>query len=167
MTKFAFEVTRDYSSKAHGFIGQSGWRVNAAGDAAMLRKGDWVAVPASTRDALAMFALQTLQDAYAGAKTASECVGAFDKKLDAYIAGTVGTRSTSWESVAREFIVAALELNEPTFKKLKGDDRAARITAALAKNSDKEAFRAKVDAEIAKRAAEAARMAEATNGIDL
>ena len=167
MTKFVFEVTRDYSSKAHGHIGQSGWRVNDKGDAAMLRQGEWVAVPAATRDALAMFALQTLQDAYAGAKTAAECIGSFNKKLDAYIAGTVGTRATSWESVAREFIIAALEVNEPTFKKLKGDDRTARVTAALAKNADKEAFRAKVDAEIAKRAAAAQAMAEAADGIDL
>jgi hypothetical protein len=167
MSKFVFEVTREFVSKAFGAIGKSGWRVTESGAAEMLREAKWVAVPTSTRDALAMFALQTLQDAYAGAKTASEAVGSFDKKLDAYIEGTVGTRATSWESVAREFIVAALVARDATFKGLKGDDRTAAIDAALAKNVDKPAFRATVDAEIAKRAEEAAKLRAMASAVDL
>lgn len=167
MTKFAFQAVRDYSSKTFGAIGQSGWRVDSSGNAEMLQGGAWKPVPASTRDALAMFALQTLQDAYAGAKTVSEALAAFNKKLDGYVAGTVGTRATSWESVAREFIVAALTARDTTFKGLKGDARTAAIDAALAKNIDKPAFRATIDAELAKRAEEAAKLKGMADSVEL
>lgn len=158
MTKFVFEVTRDYVSKAFGPIGQSGWRVDGSGNAEMLQGGKWKTVPASTRDALAMFALQTLQDAYAGAKTAAEAVGAFDKKLDAYVDGTVGTRATSWESVAREIITLALVRRDPDFKKLEAAMRSALVNDALNKNMSNAKFLALVNDEIAKRAEEAAKL---------
>ena len=158
MSNFVFEVTRDFTSKAYGKIGQSGWRVTKTGAAEMLRAGNWVLVPDATRDALAMFALQTLQDAYAGAKTASEAVGSFDKKLDAYIDGTVGTRATSWESVAREIITLALVKRDPEFKKLEAATRSARVSAAMAKNMENVKFLAMVNEEIAKRAEEAAKL---------
>lgn len=42
---------------------------------------------------LMIFALQTLQDAYAGAKSTDEAQGAFNGKYDKLINGTIGTRS--------------------------------------------------------------------------
>ena len=43
---------------------------------------------------LMTFALQTLQDAYAGAKSTDEALGAFNGKLDNLLNGTIGTRGT-------------------------------------------------------------------------
>lgn len=167
MAKFVFEVTREFVSKDHGRIGESGWRVDVDGDAEMLRDGFWCAIPDSSRDALAVFALQTLQDAYAGKKVKAEAFGAFGKKLDAYVNGTIGSRSTSWDSVAKEFVIAALVKGEPGFDKLKPDARKARVKEVMAKNRDSEKFKSKVDAEIAKRKADAERLAKAADDIAL
>jgi hypothetical protein len=167
MTKYVFEITREFVSKDHGHIGTSGWRVAQDGSAEMLDGTDWVDIPDSSRDALALFALQTLQDAYAGKTTKAEAIGSYLKKRDGYIAGTIGTRSTSWDSVARELVVASLIAGDKEFGKLKGDARKARVAGVLDKNKAKESFKALVDGEIAKRKAEADRLKAVTNGIDL
>lgn len=43
---------------------------------------------------LMTFALQTLQDAYAGAKSTDEALGSFNGKLDKLLNGTIGTRGS-------------------------------------------------------------------------
>lgn len=61
--------------------------------------GDYVVngqtLPESSVTHLLTFALQTLQDAYAGAKDESEAKGAFDGKLDKLLSGTIGTRGVA------------------------------------------------------------------------
>lgn len=51
-------------------------------------------LPQSSVDHLMVFALQTLQDAYAGAKSTDEALGAFNGKLDKLLNGTIGTRGS-------------------------------------------------------------------------
>ena len=81
------QVTRNYSHKTHGEIG----RVTLVAPG-----GKWTLdgkeLPEASVMHLVTFALQTLQDAYAGAKNNAEAVGAFDGKRDRLIAGTLGTR---------------------------------------------------------------------------
>src|SRR5688500_18599972 len=51
-------------------------------------------LPESSVAHLMTFALQTLQDAYAGAKSTDEALGAFNGKLDKLLNGTIGTRGS-------------------------------------------------------------------------
>lgn len=65
---------------------------------------------------LVNFSLQTLQDAYAGKKLISEATGAFKKKYDKIINGTIGVRGanepvTEYQAVARKQVQAAIKAN--------------------------------------------------------
>lgn len=64
-------------------------------------KLDGKILPESSVEYLLMFALQSLQDAYAGAKNLEEAKGMFLAKYDKLIAGTIGIRN-SGESVSDE-----------------------------------------------------------------
>lgn len=52
-------------------------------------------IPAASVQYLLNFSLQSLQDAYAGAKTSDESRGMLLKKLDAICSGTIGLRGES------------------------------------------------------------------------
>ena len=80
-------VTRTYEHRAFGRIGEVELTVTG---------GTWELngkpLPASSVEHLMTFALQTLQDAYAGAKDAGEAKALWAKKLDRLIAGGIGVR---------------------------------------------------------------------------
>jgi hypothetical protein len=80
--------------------------------------GDWTldgkALPESSAIALGRFALQLLQDSYAGAKTEAEATGAFNKKYDRLADGSLGTRSGAGDvdestAVARSMVRAYIK----------------------------------------------------------
>lgn len=79
-------------SYAHKTFGQIGAVTMTSPD------GDWTingtVVPERTVDHLLTFALQTLQDAYAGAAGATDAKEKYEGKLAKLIAGTLGVRST-------------------------------------------------------------------------
>lgn len=81
------EINRNYSHKTHGNIGAA---------TLVVPDGKWTlngtVLPESSVEHLARFALQTLQDAYAGADNSAEAVAFFNAKLDKIINGTIGTR---------------------------------------------------------------------------
>jgi len=112
---------------------------------------------------LMTFALQTLQDAYAGAKTTDEALGAFNAKYDKLINGTIGTRSggdgaDERTRVARSVVMAAAKVKfgakSPewaTFTGLADDKRNAKLDAWY--DANKAAFDPAIEEEMARRAA--------------
>lgn len=112
---------------------------------------------------LMTFALQTLQDAYAGAKSTDEALGAFNGKLDKLLNGTIGTRASGDGAdertrVARSVTMAAAKAKfgakSPewaTFTGLSDDDKNAKLDGWYAANAA--AFDPAIDEEMARRAA--------------
>jgi hypothetical protein len=82
-------IERNFAHKAFGAIGAA---VLVAPDGDYTLDGN--VLPESSVRHLLTFALQTLQDAYAGAKNADEAVGAFGTKYDKLVNGTMGVRGT-------------------------------------------------------------------------
>lgn len=84
-------------SYAHKVYGQIGTVTMTSPD------GDWTLngqpLPERSVDHLLTFALQTLQDAYAGADSTDVAKKKFDDKLAKLLAGTLGTRLASGEAV--------------------------------------------------------------------
>lgn len=99
---------------------------------------------------LATFALQTLQDAYAGAKNAGEASAAFQKKLDRILEGKIGVREGGPRNPVRTRAIAIASSHVKVVKiddvfaatlgrhESKSDDRAKAIRAvallAMAQN---------------------------------
>lgn len=132
-------------------------------------------LPESSVTHLLTFALQTLQDAYAGAKDESEAKGAFDGKLDKLLAGSIGTRGVAagrpaWWGEVVKIIRPAVKDRDPDAYK---NADAATINKWIAEAYDglSAAKRDAVDAtarkrhEIAERAKREA--AEAADDIDI
>lgn len=109
------------------------------------------------------FALQTLQDAYSGAKSLDEAKGNFAKKRTAVLKGTIGVRgSGDGESeatkVARKLVLAEFKLGLGTdwkesekwkaFDALSAEEQNSKLDAAFEKNEAH--FAPKVEAEIAR-----------------
>lgn len=86
-------TSRSYAHKVYGQIGA----VTMTSPA-----GDWTLngapLPERSVDHLLTFALQTLQDAYAGADSTDAAKTKFGDKLAKLIAGTLGTRSASGDA---------------------------------------------------------------------
>lgn len=161
----SYEINRAYAHRVYGDIGSVAF--SAPG-------GDYVLngnkLPESSVRHLLTFALQTLQDAYAGAKNADEAIGAFDGKLDKIIAGTLGTRSggsgmSERDKIARQTIRAwfTQEGNEDVSAKNLADYKAAdaagrdaMLDKIWADNHD--VFGGAVDDEIAARKAKAEKL---------
>jgi hypothetical protein len=84
---------------------------------------------------LVNFSLQTLQDAYAGKKLVSEATGAFNKKYDKLIKGTIGVRGanepvTEYQAVARKQVQAAIKadaINGITAKAFEALEKTAQL----------------------------------------
>lgn len=106
------------------------------------------------------FALQTLQDAYAGAKSLDEAKGSFAKKRDAIIAGTLGVRGSGEgvserKHVERRITIANIKValksdaaKLASFEALDDDAKNAKADEVYAKNAAK--LSPKVDAELAR-----------------
>lgn len=80
-------ATRGYNHRTFGQIGT----VELVIDNAVWFL-DGKEIPKVSREYLLNFALQSLQDAYAGSENLTEATAAFEKKRDAILAGTIGVR---------------------------------------------------------------------------
>ena len=129
----------------------------------------------SSIEYLLNFALQSLQDAYAGADDLTEGVANFEKKLEAIIAGTLGTRSggegvTEEVRVGRQLAQQALKskLGSDKYKTwLTNDDdvKIAKLDEILAKNAAH--FKPLVAEKLAALAAERKRNALAASNVTI
>lgn len=137
-------------------------------------------IPEASVEYLLNFALQSLQDAYAGAKNAAEAQGAFTTKLDRLIAGTIGTRASGTgvtdevriaRRIVRNAMKAKLGKDSPDwaeFTALSDEDANARLDEVFAKNEAK--LRPIVDAELEelrKERERKAKLAKQSDGLDL
>lgn len=126
-------------------------------------------LPASSVTYLMTFALQSMQDAYAGADSLGAAIGAFEKKRDAIVNGTLGVRGTGdgasyFTTIARRMVRAlfkskygAKSTEWAAFMKLDDDEQDAELDRKYAANEAK--LRPVVEAEIARIKEEAARKA--------
>lgn len=132
------ETVREFNHRTFGAVGRAVLSAKVV-DVSLNGK----TLPIGSVEYLLNFALQSLQDAYAGAKTEAEARGAFDTKLDRIIAGAVGVRmgggGVSEETkvirqVVREILRKRLE-KDVYEAKYKDDD--AAVDEAFAKNEAK------------------------------
>lgn len=165
-------IKRTFTHKTFGLIGE------VALDAAVTKMQiDGQNIPQGSVEYLLNFALQSLQDAYAGAKNQTEAVAAFEKKRDALIAGTIGVRvggaSVGDETrIGRNLIKQALKAkmgkDSPEWAEFTGlsdADQNTKLDELLAKNREKLAPR--IEAEVAALKAERERKAKLAKTSDL
>lgn len=157
MTKV--ETVREFNHREHGSIG----RVVLSADVATVTLNG-KELPIGSVEYLLNFALQSLQDAYAGSKTEAEAKGAFDGKLDKLIAGTIGTRSggagvSDETRISRQVVREVLRksLTKEAYEAKYKDDDAA-VDAVYGKNVAK--LEGEVKTRLAKLAEERARKAK-------
>lgn len=160
-----YAIKRDFAHKVHGEIG--GVRLDASIDSVAI---NGTKLPAKSVEYLLNFALQSLQDAYAGAKNEDEAKASFEKKLASLVDGTIGVRTggggQSEEtrvaiSVTRAILKA--NLTAEAFAQYKEDDDA--VLAAFEKNRDK--VQPHVDARLAELRKERERKAKLAKGFEL
>lgn len=166
-----YAVTRAFNHRTYGAIGQ----VTLSGGIGDLELNGQT-LPGRSVEYLLTFALQSLQDAYAGAANADEAKAAFDKKLNAIINGTIGIRTGGgngkpayWKFV-RAIVRDALTKRKAEYEALDGAaEKNAFLDEAFAGLPDD--VKAKIEAKAnalfeaeQKRKAEAADVAK---GIDL
>lgn len=152
------ETKRNYTHRTYGNIGEVTF---------VAPKGKFTLngqeLPESSVAHLMGFALQTLQDAYAGAKSTDEALGAFNGKLDKLLNGTIGTRGSGdgvdeRTRVARSVVMSAAKAKfgakSPewaTFTGLDDGDKNAKLDSWY--DANKDAFDPAIDEEMARRAA--------------
>lgn len=134
-------------------------------------------LPESSVAHLMTFALQTLQDAYAGAKSTDEALGAFNGKLDKLLNGTIGTRSggdgaDERTRVARQLVrglvkakYGAKSTEWTAFTGLADDAQNAKLDAMYAANEA--ALASAVDEKIAELAAARAKRADLGKTVEI
>jgi hypothetical protein len=151
-------IVRPFDHKTFGRIGTV---TLSAGVNDMSLNG--TVLPASSIEYLLTFALQNLQDAYAGAESAVEAVARWEKKLDRLLAGTIGTREAGDGASATVRMIRTVlrELVRKSdkwaaFKELGESEQNEKLDALYAKQSDASA----IDAEVAKRIAALAEKAK-------
>lgn len=144
------EITRKYTHKSFGEIGtvaltvpESGWSL------------DGQALNAEAVRHLATFALQSLQDAYAGAKDATGAADAFASKYDRIRDGSIGTREGGERNPvrARAIIIALRHVKVDTKGMEAAEAAKAKRAAALKAIERNPAFmslaQSQIDAEAA------------------
>lgn len=161
------EITRNYSHKVHGLIGSVAF---TAPDGPYLLDGQPLDEASVTH--LLTFALQTLQDAYAGSETADEAKASWAKKRGKLLDGTIGTRTggdgaDEFTTIARQLVrvgykaaLGAKSTEWATFTGLPDADQNAKLDELFGKNET--AFRPQVEAKIAANKAERERKAKIT-----
>lgn len=166
------EIIRNYVHKTFGAIGSVTLIVPNEGWVLQTSDSERVELPLSSVEHLANFALQTLQDAYAGADNANEASANWSKKLLKLINGTVGAGGSPVDPMVYEMRVQlrrALRKQQPTvWKKLKEMDAKEagealdKNLAAIEKNKPETFAKMKkaAEAEIARKAKEAAENAK-------
>lgn len=85
-----YVVDRGFAHRTFGEIGS----VKLTAQVAKMEI-DGKELPTTSVEYLLTFALQSLQDAYAGSKNGIEAAASFDKKLKALVEGTIGARGAS------------------------------------------------------------------------
>lgn len=152
------EYNRTYNHKTYGNIGAVTFDVPKGSF-----KLNGQALPDASVSHLMTFALQTLQDAYAGAKSTDEALGAFNQKLDKLLNGTIGTRGSGDGAdertrVARSVVRLAAKArfgsksaDWVTFTGLDDDAQNVKLDAWYTANAA--AFDPAIDEEMARRAA--------------
>ncbi len=164
-------VTREFSKRNLGAIGSCALRIDATGFYFTLGDKPEVTLPEASVHYLANFALQSLQDAYAGSESLAEAQGAFLAKADKLIAGEIGVRGTGesvndWQLQARNLVRAKVKLAlGKAYKDADAAGRNAMLDATIAKNMGNKAFIALVVAKVAEAAAERAKALELAEAI--
>lgn len=164
------EIARTFTHRTFGKIGEA---------TLVAPKGKFTLNGHELADAsvahLLTFALQTLQDAYAGAKSTDEATGAFNGKYDKLINGTIGTRAAGDGAdertrVARQIVrglVKAKYGSKSTewaaFTGLSDDEQNAKLDAMYAKNEA--ALSPSVDEKVAELAAARAKRGELAKAV--
>lgn len=165
------EYTRTYNHRTFGNIGAVTFGVP---------KGKFTLngheLPEASVAHLMVFALQTLQDAYAGAKSTDEAQGAFNGKLDKLLNGTIGTRGSGdgadertrvARAIVRSAVKAKFGAKSPEWAKFTGlsdDEQNAKLDEWFAANEA--AFGPAVDEKLAELAAARAKKAELAKAVD-
>lgn len=166
------EYNRNFTHRTYGAIGSV---VFATPKGKYTLNG--TELPEASVAHLMTFALQTLQDAYAGAKSTDEALGAFNGKLDKLLNGTIGTRGSGDGAdertrVARSVTMAAAKAKfgakSPewaTFTGLSADDQATKLDGWYEAN--RAAFDPAVDEEMERRAAKRAAKSALAGSVDI
>lgn len=155
-----YTVARSFDHRTFGRIGV----VEMVAEIATVKLGG-KELPTASVEYLLTFALQSLQDAYAGADSADDAQARFDKKLTRMMEGTLGQRAggdgaSAETRMTRTVIGEMLRKTEDGKAAWKAheDDRNEFLDAIYAKQPD--AKRAAIDAIVAKRLEEAAARAK-------
>jgi len=157
------QINREFNHRTFGHIG----KVFLESDVTTV-KLNGKPIPESSIEYLLTFALQSLQDAYAGAKTEAEAKGGWEKKLDAIVGGTLGARGTGGVTVSEEVAVGRIIVRRlykeqigkeeyAKFTKLELSEQVSKLDEILTKNAAK--LSGKIADEINERRKEKARLA--------
>jgi len=161
-----YEITRTYAHKVHGEIGRAVLAVTDKGKLVL----DGQELADASAEYLLTFALQSLQDAYAGSDNLAEAQGAFEAKRDKLLAGTIGVRTggsgvSERTRIARSIVRAAFKAanakgtdKRKEFEALSDSEQAETLDRWYTKAEA--IFAPAVVEEIDRRKAEAARKAE-------
>ncbi len=151
MANKTIAIARSFDHKTFGRVGL----VEMTASVGEVKIGETV-LPQSSVEYLLTFALQNLQDAYAGAESADEAQARFEKKLDRLMAGTIGTReagsgASGEVKVRRQVMGELLRKSEAGKAALKTheDDRDAFLDTVFGKQT--EARQAEIMVEVAER----------------
>lgn len=164
------EYNRNYTHRTYGNIGAVTFEVPKG--KFRLNGND---LPDASVAHLMTFALQTLQDAYAGAKSTDEAQGAFNGKLDKLLNGTIGTRGSGdgadertrvARAIVRSAVKAKFGAKSPEWAKFTGladDDQNAKLDEWFTANDA--TFGPAVDEKLAELAAARAKKAELAKAV--
>ena len=160
MAKQEISVSRTFVHRTHGTVCDTLAFTAPAGEYVL----DGQPLEDDAVQFLLNFALQTFQDAYAGADSLDECQKAFSTKLDRVKANEMGTRGAGVDPITTEIrilVYAAIRKSKDAktkkvyekLKVMKSDARADALDAIFAKQSDdgKAAITAKAESEHARK----------------
>lgn len=170
MTKF--NIARAFDHKQHGRIGL----VEVEADVKSIAIGG-KELPATSVEYLLTFALQNLQDAYAGADSAADAQGRWQKKLDRLLEGTIGVReagdgASAMTKAIRGVIgesLRALGKWKEVIGSLDESERDGKLDEIFAKQPEAKMadIRAKAEAKLAEAAERKAQAKELASGLSL
>lgn len=165
-------IARTFDHKQHGRIGV----VNMEAAVAYVSI-DGKELPIQSVEYLLTFALQNLQDAYAGADSADEAKARWEKKLDRLIEGSIGVREAgdgaSALTKAIRGVVGDMLRQAGKWKAVIGeldeDKRSDALDAIFAKQPEAKqaAIRATAEERMAEAAARKAQAKELASGLDV
>lgn len=136
------ETARLYEKRAtekstwNGRIGQAELKFESKSDIVVTLDGK--ELPSASIDHLLNFALQTLQDAYAGAQSLAEAEASFESKRTKLYEGTIGTRGGAGAS--EETVVQRLVAKEAYMASAKVSDADKKALAAKVKDGEADDF---------------------------